>query len=168
MAPSQPGTTNQPSGQPDRRALLQAFQDVVKSEKDKKSGESTLAPAARPVFLIVMSLILAALTAVLLTQPAWLFPRAPEETPGLREASLRVRMYVEIERIEQFRAANGRYPESLLEAGGDTTALTYSAGPAGYTLTGQNRGALATFVAGSNPREFLGNSYQLISRRRGQ
>ncbi len=166
MAQSQPGTSNQPSGPPDRRALLEAFQDVVKSERDKRGGELRAVPASRPVFLFVMGLLLVALTAVLVSQPRWLFPGPPEETPALREASLRVRMYVEIERIEQFRAANGRYPASLLEAGGDTTALTYNTGPTGYSLTGQNRGATATFAAGSNPREFLGNSYQLIAQRR--
>lgn len=166
MAQSHPPTTDQPGGQPDRRALLQAYQDVVKSERGKKDGEGRPEKEARPMYVVVMSVLLIALTSILLTRPAWLFPRPPEETPVLREASLRVRMYVEIERIEQFRSANGHYPVSLLEAGGDTTGLSYTTGPTGYTLTGQNGGITATFAAGSNPREFLGDSYQAIARRR--
>jgi len=166
MAQSQPPTTNQPGGQPDRRALLQAFQDVVKSEREKKGGEGRPEKLTRPMYLAVMSLLLFALTAVLFSQPAWLFPRPPEETPAVREASLRVRMYVEIERIEQFRSAKGVYPSSLLEAGGDTTGLSYTVGPTGYTLTGRNGAITATFAAGSNPREFLADSYQAIARRR--
>lgn len=167
MAQTQPGTTNQPTGgTPDRQALLKAYQDVVKSEQGKKDEVARAEQPTRPVFLIVMGGLLVALLAVLLTQPAWLFPRAPEETPAIKEASLKVRMYVEVERIEQYRAAHGRYPATLGEAGVDTTALTYVTTDGGYSLTGKNRGVTATFVAGSNPREFLGNSYQLISQRR--
>lgn len=166
MAQSHPPTTEPSGGQPDRRALLQAFKDVVQSEREKKGGEGRPEQQARPLYIAVMSVLLIALTSVLLTRPAWLFPRLPEETPAIREASLRVRMYVEIERIEQFRSANGHYPTSLLDAGGDTTGLSYTTGPTGYTLTGQNGGITATFAAGSNPREFLGDSYQAIARRR--
>jgi hypothetical protein len=165
MPQSHPRTTES-GGQPDRRALLQAFKDVVQSEREKKGDEGRPGSQARPIYVVVMSVVLISLIALLVTRPAWLFPRPPEETPAVREASLRVRMYVEIERIEQFRSANGQYPASLLEAGGDTTGLSYTTGPTGYTLTGQNGGITATFAAGSNPREFLGNSYQAIARRR--
>jgi hypothetical protein len=165
MAQSHPPTTNQPGGQPDRRALLQAFKDVVKSEQDKKDGAPKETQKSS-TYLIVMSLLLVASVGVLLGRPAWLFPRPPVESPEIRDASLRIRMYVEIERIEQFKAANGRYPATLIEAGGDSTGLTYTTGPSGYTLSGRNGEITATFAAGSNPREFLGDSYQAIARRR--
>jgi hypothetical protein len=115
----------------------------------------------------MMGLVAVGLAATLLMQPAWLFPRAPEEPPAVREASLRVLMYVAIERVEQFRAEHGELPQTLLEAGSDTTGLSYTVGPSGYSLTGQNRGVTVTYSSGTSPREFLGNSYQLIARRRG-
>jgi len=114
-----------------------------------------------------MGLVAFGLAATLFLQPAWLFPRAPEESPALREASVRVLMYVAIERIEQFRAEHGDLPQTLLEAGSDTTGLSYTVGPSGYSLTGQNRGVTVTYSSGTSPREFLGNSYQLIAQRRG-
>jgi hypothetical protein len=108
------------------------------------------------------------LLGVLLLQPAWLFPPAPLETPALREASVRVRMYVEMDRVEQFRNAKGRLPATLMEAGGDTTGLVYSTADDGYTLVGRDNGFSLTYTstAGIAPRDFLGDSYRLIAQRK--
>lgn len=159
--------TPPPSGTHDRQALLKAFQDVVKGESDRSSHGLPVpeVPSSRAPFWIVSLTTLTVAAALLIGQPEWLFPRAPKEPPVLEEASLRVRMYVEIERIEQFRATQGRLPATLLEAKGDTTGLQYSAGGDGYSLTGRNAGIALTYTSSQSPREFVGQSYDLIRRR---
>lgn len=165
---SQPPPPPSPApGQPDRRALIEAFQDVVRAEQER-SSPSVPAPGTpvRHGARALLFLTAAALLAILVTKPEWLFPRPPVEPPELVDASLRVRMYVEIGRIERFRADSGHLPASLTDAGVDTTGLTYAAEPDGYSLTGRNRGTSLTFRSGGDPKLFLGDSYKLVSDRR--
>ena len=158
------------TGSHDRQALLKAYQDVVQEQKDKRNGPGTApaAAASRAPFWIFSLALAAGLAATLVLQPEWLFPKAPPEPPALQETSLRVRMYVEIDHIEAFKAAEGRLPATLLEAKGDTTGLTYAPGEGGYSLTGRNGSISLTYASSQAPREFLGDSYTLISRRSGK
>lgn len=156
-----------PPGSHDRRALLQAYQDVVRTEHDKRTTQPVPElPQSRAPFWIAMGLLIAALTAILVVQPAWLFPKPPQESSELQTASLRVRMYVEIDRIEQFRSANGRLPATLTEAGADTSGLRYNAGGDSYSLEGTNRNVTLTYTSSQSPKDFLGNSYDLLAQRR--
>ena len=164
--PPSPPPGQQP-GSPDRRALLQAFQDVVRTEQEKQSQSSSPEPSTtRWGFLASMGLLVAGLVAVLLLQPTWLYSKAPEETPALREASLRVRMFVEIDRVGQYQARMGHLPKSLTEVGADTTGLTYLSDSTGFSLTGRSQGLSLTYESTTPARDFLGNSYTQISQRR--
>lgn len=153
-----------PVGQVDRRALLEAYQDVVRTTKERPSVKRLPAPV-RHTFWTVVGLTIAALTAVLVFQPAWMFNRPRAEPPQLQEASLRVRMYVEIDRVARFKELKGRWPVSLLEAGGDTMGLFFERRGEGYVLTGSNGPIALRYTYGSSPEAFLGNSYQLIRGR---
>jgi hypothetical protein len=156
-----------PPGTHDRRALLQAYQDVVRTEQDKRATQPLPAkPESRVPFWVAMGLLIVCLTGILVLQPAFLFPKPPEEGREIREASLRVRMYLEIDRIEQFRSANSRLPQTLIEAGADTNGLTYNVGAEGYSLAGVSHGITLSYVSGQSPKDFLGTSYQLIAQRR--
>lgn len=167
MAQDPPPPSKKTPGPHDRSALLQAFQDVVRDQQDKKTGS----PAgerlpSRHTYSLIMLAMAAGLMAILVLKPAWLFPPPIEESTELRNASLRVRMYVEIERVEQFRVANGHLPASLVQAEADTTGLSYSTDGTKYSLTGVNQGVSLTYASGTVPQEFLGNSYALITHRR--
>lgn len=155
------------AGTPDRRALVQAFQDVVRGEKEKgfQRHRPSAPPAPRRGLLAFLLLTTAALAWVLAAQPEWLFPRPAPEPPALSEASLRVRMFVEIDRIERYTAQAGHRPASLIEAGADTVGLIYSTTENGYTLTGVNQGFTLTYRSGEPPRTFLGDSYRLVRQR---
>lgn len=155
-----------PTGKPDRRALLQAYQDVVKATRRKPARIIDKGPVRRP-FLVAMGVTAAILVTLLVFQPGWLFTRPPAEPPPLQEASLRLRMFVEIEHIDRFSDSAGRLPTSLLEAGGDTTGLIYLPAGEGYTLSGKNGVIGLTYSSGTSAESFLGNSYQLV-RGRGQ
>jgi len=111
-------------------------------------------------------LTIAGLAALLVLQPGWLFVRPAPEPPQLQEASLRIRMYVEIDHINRYRIANGRLPSTLQEAGGDTTGLSYVPGEdSSYSLRGRNGMIELTYTAGSSAESFLGNSYELVRER---
>lgn len=167
MAKDKPSSSKKSPDPHDRSALLQAFQDVVRDQQGKQPQSSTeAAPANRHTYTLVMLAIAAGLMATLVLRPEWLFPAPIVESTQLREASLRVRMYVEIERVEQFRAANGHLPASLVEMGADTTGLRYTASPGGYSMTGVNQGVTLTYTSSTTPVTFLGNSYALITHRR--
>ena len=166
MPKTHPPAPPPPPGSPDRRALLQAFQDVVRTEQKKKSRPSRAESAStQRVARSVLLLATVGLLLTLVTQPSWLFPRPPEQTPALREASLRVRMYVEIDRVERFRVDSGRLPRTLVEAGADTSGLTYTPEEDEYTLSGVNNGLTLTYRSGTAPQEFLGDSYRLVTQR---
>lgn len=167
MADANSPTPGTPPGPHDRSALVQAFQDVVRTEHDKRTNPPPVEkPASRLPFQLALIGLAFVLATILAMQPAWLFPKAPVESPALQEASLRVRMYVQIDRIEQYKSANGRLPATLGEAGIDSTGLRYSAGGDGYSLSGVNRGVSLTYSSSQAPKDFLGSSYRLLSQRR--
>ena len=155
------------AGGPDRRALIQAYQDLVKSESERKlhEGHDSPAPPRRQTFSLIMLAVSLVTLAVLVIQPAWLFTPPLEESREYQEAGLRVGMYREIQRIEEYRQANGRLPASLTEARADTTGLTYQVQGQDYSLTGRSGGIEISYSSTMPPAEFVGASYDLIRGR---
>jgi len=139
----------------------------VRSEQDRRASEAqpTVAAPSGHGFWITTILAIVGLTALLVSQPAWLFTPPPNEAPAIVEASLRVRMFVEIERIERFRSDSARLPATLAEAGGDSTGLTYRVEDGGYTLTGVNGSRALAYTPDMSREEFLGDSYRIIRER---
>ncbi|MEO8634989.1 MAG: hypothetical protein ABI587_06910 [Gemmatimonadales bacterium] len=156
-------------GQHDRTKLLEAYQNLVRSEQEKRASVALpVRPPSRAPFWITAVLVIGGLSSVLVLQPEWLFPRAPIETPALQEASLRVRMFVEIDRIEQFRSLNGRLPLNLVEAKADSMGLSYRPSGEAYSFVGRNGALSLTYNSSMSPRDFLGQSYELVAMRAGQ
>lgn len=153
-----------PAGRLDRRALLEAYQEVVRTTKARPSVKRLVAPTRQPYWMAI-GVTIAGLAALLIFQPSWMFNRPPAESPQMQEASLRVRMYVEIDRVDRFKQEKGRFPTTLLEAGGDTLGITYDRRGEGYVLSGHNGPIALRFTYGSSPEAFLGNSYRLIQER---
>lgn len=155
-------------GQHDRQALVQAFQDVVRSEQEKRESLAhpapPEAPAGRP-FWIVMFLLSVGLGALLALRPDWLFTTPIPETTQVQEASLRLRIFEEVDRVTRFKEAQGRLPATLVEAGGDSTNLQYAQGASGYSITGRSGTRTLTYTSDTSPQDFLGNSYQIIRQR---
>lgn len=153
-----------PTGRPDRRALLQAYQDVVRTSRTRPAPRRLVVPDRTPFWLGSAAVIIG-LVALLVFQPAWLFNRPPSESPQMQEASLRIRMFVEIERVQHFRETQGRWPATLIEAGGDSTGLSYQHLGEGFILTGVNGDLQLRFQSGESAEAFLGNSYQAVRGR---
>ena len=164
--PQAPPPSPTPSGQHDRTKLLEAYQNLVRSEQEKRNSIAVpVPPEPSAPYFIMMVLLIGGLASLLVLQPQWLFPRPPEETPALREASLRVRMFVEIDRIEQFRSLNGRLPGTLAEAKSDSIGLSYQPAQESFSLVGHNGSLMLTYNSSMTPRDFLGQSYTLITLR---
>ncbi len=162
-----PAPSPAPSGQPDRRALLEAYQSLVKSEQDRRVSAAHL-PPDRPSgqgFWIGALVAIVALAGLLFLQPGWLFTKPVQESTTLMDASLRVRMFVEIERIEQFRRDSTRLPATLDEAGVPGDGLDYDVEDGHYTLTGTNGPRVLAYSSDTPPETFLGDSYRLIRER---
>jgi hypothetical protein len=160
----------QPSSSGDRRALVEAFQNVVKSEAERAKEAKTpvpIPPHRRAAGLVVALLIIIAAAAILYLQPPWLeAPATLSETPELHEASLRLAMYQAAQHIETFRRANQRLPATLGEAGADTTGVAYeAAGGYQYVLTGHSGDLKLEYHSDQPLKAFLGQSYELIRER---
>jgi hypothetical protein len=94
-------------------------------------------------------------------QPTWVTPTLPDPvTPAAADAGLRVAMYFQARRIEEFRTQSGRLPETLGEMGGSPPSeMTYQLIDARtYQLIGQSRGVTLTFNSNEAIQQFLGDA----------
>ncbi len=165
MAPPKRPSSSSSSGLPDRRALLQAYQDVIRTANEKPAPPPPEPPSRLPFWITAATLIVT-LTVLTFWQPPWLFTPDVKDSPAMVEASLRVRLYGEILRIERFQAGNGRLPGTLAEARGDSTGVKYEPTKTGYTLTGHSGALTIVYKSEIPPKQFVGNSYALIRARR--
>lgn len=152
------------SGLPDRRALLQAYQDVIRTANEKPAPLPPEPPSRLP-FWITSATLIVTLTVLTFWQPPWLFTPDVRDPPAMVEASLRVRIYSEILRIERFQAGNGRLPLNLAEARGDSSGVKYELAKTGYSLTGHSGALTIVYKSELPPKQFVGNSYALIRAR---
>jgi hypothetical protein len=94
-------------------------------------------------------------------QPAWVTPTVPDPiSTDAAEAGLRVGMYFQAQKIENFRQQTGRLPEGLGELGGSPPPeMTYQRVDArSYQLIGQSRGVTLTFNSEEAIQQFVGDA----------
>ena len=159
------------SSGPDRRDLLEAYETLVKSERERQAAEraSRLGPPPSRGRLGLLLLMIAACVAIIVVQPAWLFPTSlPPDPPELHEASLRLQVYRVVMRIDAFRRANGRLPETAAEAGAEVPGTMYTVSGDTYTITAGIGSQQVTYHSAVPLQEFLGNSYEIIKQRSRQ
>lgn len=92
--------------------------------------------------------------------PAWVTPTQPDPV-SLEDAAagLRVAMYFQAQRIEQFRQENGRLPDTLAETGAAPPEMSYERLDARtYRLSGQSRGSELTYVSNEPLAVFVGDA----------
>lgn len=158
---------------PEKQALLEAFDDVLRTESERR--DETPPPARRermisPVAAIGLITILVTLAAVFVTRPAWLgFPDAYVETPVVQDASLRLAMYQARQRVEQYRLTRGSLPATLAEAGVTDPALriTVITGSR-YVIEGASDTVRLALRSDEPVRPFLGDAFEVVAGGRGQ
>ncbi len=170
---STPNTSALPAPSPEKKALLDAFDSVLKTQAEEREMTQREAEArrargsSRPLLAVSAAILLAVCAYLAVFQPSWVFaPRPTPESLAIKEASLRITMANAARHVQGFSQRNGRLPESLAEAGARGADLTYSRlGASSYRLTGENGPAHVTLSSDEALPDFLGNSYQIIARR---
>jgi hypothetical protein len=146
--------------------LLEAARAVIR-DRNEKARRARLQPEERRRVGLMTVLSVAGLVLVLL-QPSWLAgPDAlPPETPAIVEASMRLSMIRELQRVSDFEKHTGRLPASLAEAGSTVPGLGYEALPEQhFRLFAQAGDSLLVLRSTDSISQFLGNSLREIKNR---
>ncbi len=165
---------NHETATPEKKALLQAFDSVLKRQAEDREAEARTAEArrlaasrTRPLFWAggVLGLFFAAYLWV--ERPEWLFPPpvAPEST-AIKEASARIGVANAAQHVERFRQRFGRLPENLVEAGAQVEGVSYQrTGADSWRIEGDNGAVRVSLGSSESLAKFLGNSFEVIARR---
>jgi hypothetical protein len=157
-----------------KQALVEAFEQVLKTQAEAREAELRAAAARRPARFRVRPATWVALCILLFTgaylwveQPEWVFPPPPlPESTAIKEASLRISLANAAQHIERYRQKHGRLPATLQDTGTLTGGITYEVGGSStYQLQGVN-GPVRLSLRSTDPLStFLGNSFEIIARR---
>jgi hypothetical protein len=164
-------TANQPSPSPDsKKALLQAFDEVLKTQAEARAEhQATSARASgRPAVIVLVGIftLLFVGAYLWLEQPSWFFPPPPPpESTAVKEASLRIALANAARHVEHFRRTTGRLPATLEETGTPMNGVTYESHDDGYALHGVNGPVQLTLKSSDSIPLFVGNSFVIIARR---
>jgi hypothetical protein len=174
MSTETSGTTTPTGASPQKQALLEAFDSVLKKQAEEREAERRAAEARQRARAgIRTSILLPAVFALFLCaylyieHPAWLFPSATHpESVAVKEASLRITMANAAQHVERFRQQNGRPPATLSAAGTEAPWIVYQAvDSTDWRMVGTNGEIELTLTSGDPLPKFLGNSFELIARR---
>jgi hypothetical protein len=164
--PPSPNTT------PEKKALLEAFDTVLKRQGDEQAARRAEAEArrrqggSRLLMLVCTTIVVFVCVYLYVERPDWLFPAPPTpESVAVREASLRINVANAAQHIERFRQRTGHLPTTLAEAGAHESALEYEPGDTGYRLHADLDGVRVSYDSNEPLARFVGNSFKVISRR---
>ena len=163
-----------PTSSPEKKALLEAFDTVLKTKADEREAERVAAESrrrasgmSRPLMGISATVLISVGGYLFVERPDWIFPAPPPpESLAVREASLRIAMANAAQHVEHFRQHNRQLPESLAQAGAQGMGIAYDRSgerlPA-RTARWPEYGSRTTRA--SRCSRFVGNSFKVISRR---
>ncbi len=158
----------------EKKALLEAFDSVMKNQAAEREAELRAAEARRRArtrlgSLAWTSIVILALVGGYLwvAKPDWVFPAAAQpESVELRQASLRIGVATAAQHIKRFQHKSGRLPETLAEAGVSSQGISYQRlGLDIYRLEADEGELHLTLGSHDSLPVFLGNSFEVIARR---
>lgn len=164
--------TQSPHTSPEKKALLEAFDTVLKVQAEEREARRAEAEARRRngasrLLMVVCSTVLVFVSVYLYVErPEWVFPTpATPESLVVREASLRIAVANAAQHVERYRLRTGRLPATLGEAGAHESGLDYEPASTIYKLVADTAGVRVTYDSGQPLTQFVGNSFKIISRR---
>jgi hypothetical protein len=153
---------------PEKRALIDAYKSALAASA-ARTGPTAASRSrpTRPIFWVVLLVALAGAAAVAVFRPGWIgLASAPAEPPAVREASLRLAVALEAQRVLRFQRTNGRLPATLTEAGAGLPGVTYQPSREGiFELNAADGDIAVIYRSTGSLRAFVGNSYEVVSRR---
>ena len=162
-----------PAAPSQKKALLEAFDTVLKTAADERELDRAATEARRRsrgisrLLLVVCTTILVFASVYLYVErPEWVFPApATPESIAIRQASLRIGVANAVQHVERYRQQHGKLPRTLEQAGANGAGMTYLPTASGYQVTGEGDGVRVTFTGGESIMRFIGNSFEVIARR---
>jgi len=167
------GTAPTSSAPANKQALLEAFDSVLKKQAEDREAEQREAEArrrsrnrVRPTIWALAGLAVVLCTYLYIEKPEWLFPSTVQEPVAIQEASLRIGMANVAQHIERYRQRTGKLPRTLIETGTQVEGIAYEPlDSTDWRLTGFHAGVELTLASDEPLPRFLGNSFEVISRR---
>jgi hypothetical protein len=164
--------TQTPHTSPEKKALLEAFDTVLKTQAEEREArraeaEARLRHGASRLLMVVCTTVIVFIGVYLYVErPDWVFPSPPTpESLVVREASLRISIANAAQHVERFRQRTGRLPATLGEAGAHDGGLDYEPAKTVYKLQADTLGIRVSYDSGEPLGRFVGNSFKIISRR---
>lgn len=141
------------------KEVAQLVRSIQEQAEEKEFIRLAPGPPPRsPVWYAVLVLLVVLNGWVWIERPAWLVGERPSvQSPEERERALRFHMYVQGQKIEAFRRAEGRLPASIEEAGTPVPGTRYQpSGLRSWEILGEE-GTLRLLLRSSQPADdFLG------------
>lgn len=163
--PTSPGGSGGPPS-PEKRALLEAYDEALKSRPtDARPRGPRRGP--HPATWLSLLVLAGVLGYLWMARPDWVFHRGmPAQSAAVREASLRLAMALQYQRIARFQDSAGHLPARLADTGIPVGNLTYTPTQFGeFVLEGADSELHLTLRSGDSVAAFVGNSYDVLSRR---
>jgi hypothetical protein len=154
---------------PEKQALLEAFNDVLKADADRRAEDAAAPPPPRerlisPVLATGLLTLVALVVSIAVTRPPWLgFAETYVEAPVVQDASLRLAIYQARQRVEQYRRVHGALPATLPIAGVNDPALRMTVvSGAQYVIEGGSDSARLALRSDEPVRPFLGDAFEVV------
>lgn len=164
------GFTGRP--QSSRSALAEAYEKAVKSEAERKALSLAVQRKRYRTRVLLLGLawtIIAGCAVAVGLHPEWFGLGEVVETPGERDANLRLTLYVAGQQLAAYKAQRGVYPDRLAEAGPFAPGLVYVKTPDGGYILKLSRGTeRVTLTSNDSLSAFLAPSLSRFAQRRAK
>ncbi len=165
--------TGSPTASPEKKALLEAFNSVLKTKAEEREAELAAAEARRlshrgprPLMVVCFTILVFFSVYLYVERPDWIFPTPPPpESLAVREASLRIGVANAAQHVERYRQQTGQLPLTLAQTGSHGSGISYQLTAGGYRLDAAAGDVQVAFSSDEPLARFVGNSFKVIARR---